>query len=164
MNLEASADTAGSLSFVPSVLKLLFSISKHNQLTNLEKRKVFELFWTYFRYSVGMLLWVEVHYVFSGIQRFWAEWDVQNNRRNFSGEVREKSLLLRPDIALLCAVERTHSCYREGAVVTKVDQAFCCCVSLWVCLIRRRERFSVFCSRITRLKGPDNKPILRTIW
>jgi len=44
MNLEASADTAGSLSFVPSVLKLLFSISKHNQLTNLEKRKVFELF------------------------------------------------------------------------------------------------------------------------
>lgn len=36
-NLEASADTAGSLSLVPSVLKLLQNLSKHNKLTNLKK-------------------------------------------------------------------------------------------------------------------------------
>ena len=37
-NLEASADTADSLSFVPRVLILLQHISKHNQLTDLKKK------------------------------------------------------------------------------------------------------------------------------
>jgi hypothetical protein len=55
-NLEASADTADSLSCVPSVLRLLQNISKHNQLTNLKKKIRFELFSTYFRHRVRMLL------------------------------------------------------------------------------------------------------------
>lgn len=38
MNLEASTDTASSLGIVPSVLKLLLNISKHNQLSNMKKK------------------------------------------------------------------------------------------------------------------------------
>jgi hypothetical protein len=97
---KQSADTTYALSVVPSVLTLLQNISKHNQLTNLNKKIRFELFSTYFCHRVGMLLWVEVHYVFSGIRRFVAEWDVQNNRHTFSGDEREESLL-RPDSAVL---------------------------------------------------------------
>jgi hypothetical protein len=85
-------------------------------ITNLqtwEEKNRFQLFSTYFRRGVCMFLWVGVHYEFSGIQRFGAEWDVHNNRHTFSGDEREKSLRLHPDSAVLCAVERIHSCYRE---------------------------------------------------